>query len=595
MGLSASQARLLSITQRLSDNELHSEILANSKMRLADESIIAKNNYVNALNSTKLEYVGFDGYGNANNVDLTFNSLMTYSEIKNQNILKNNNGQVLISDTDAYNYETSTTMYDFLNKYGLYDSVDYGEQFAALEAWEQAYQEYLTEHDYWQNVLMPAYYEELANSGGPNEKDVYQKFANIVGTSDDPNNPAKYCYANAINSSSFSNCYKHVLMYLLYPINDGAGTPESPETLTTSLPQKDGDGNYIIGTNVTITPIKNDWQGSILNSVFIRENIQDENGNNNQLLPVYEAMLDEITHLCDGDDNLNIAGSQNIIQTKIDAGEIPNDADILMSDYIYDAATNTCGGLKSLRQKAIDMLELIKNPRNHLDYTGSMPADIWAAMQNLMINFTDGDMRGLADIERPEEPLFTQERPSLPTIKCDDKSKTQWYINLWYAIDGQENPNELKAIYDEDGSFSYYTIEDAEKQTTYLNGQALNPSFKIVPDELRSDANWLQHALANGIVTLNQVILDSNKNELVWSGFEYTSTSSFNEVTDDKKIAKAEAEYQSEMKRIETEDSKIDMKIKKLDTEHNALKTEYDSIAQLIGKNIERSYNTFNA
>ena len=37
MGLSASQARLLSITARLSDNELHSQQIANSRVRLADK------------------------------------------------------------------------------------------------------------------------------------------------------------------------------------------------------------------------------------------------------------------------------------------------------------------------------------------------------------------------------------------------------------------------------------------------------------------------------------------------------------------------------------------------------------------------------
>ena len=35
MGMAASQARLLSITSRMSDNELRAQIINNSKMRLA--------------------------------------------------------------------------------------------------------------------------------------------------------------------------------------------------------------------------------------------------------------------------------------------------------------------------------------------------------------------------------------------------------------------------------------------------------------------------------------------------------------------------------------------------------------------------------
>ena len=45
MGLSASQARLLSITARLSDNELHSQQIANSRVRLADKTQEASQEY----------------------------------------------------------------------------------------------------------------------------------------------------------------------------------------------------------------------------------------------------------------------------------------------------------------------------------------------------------------------------------------------------------------------------------------------------------------------------------------------------------------------------------------------------------------------
>lgn len=359
MGLSASQARLLSITQRLSDNELHSEILANSKMRLADESIAAKNEYLSALDATKIQYVGFDGYGNADTVDLTFNSLMTYSEIKNQNVLKNSNGQVLISETDLYNFETSADMYEFVSRYCDAD-------YSAYQAQVAAYGTYQSDYDTW--------------------------------------------------------------------------------------------------------------------------------------LSDYQLYLDQLD--------------------QYQAGLIPDE---------------------------------------------------------------------------PTEPPYP-ENPGEPVMPFNNKPLAQWYINLWHAIDGQENPSELTAQYDDNGVFTYYTVENKEKQTQYnASGVALNPAYQVIPDELRSDANWLNHALANGMVSVNQIITDSNANILVWTGIDYTSTTSFSEVADNKKVAKAEAEYQSEMKRIENEDSKIDLKIKKLDTEHSALKTEYESISQLLGKNIERSYGIFNA
>ena len=48
------------------------------------------------------------------------------------------------------------------------------------------------------------------------------------------------------------------------------------------------------------------------------------------------------------------------------------------------------------------------------------------------------------------------------------------------------------------------------------------------------------------------------------------------------------------LKEIEVKDKQYDTDLKKLDTEHNALQTEYDSIKNVLQKNLERSFKTFN-
>ena len=57
MGLAASQARLLTITARLADNELRSQTINNAKMRLSTESSQASENYINALNNATLKFI----------------------------------------------------------------------------------------------------------------------------------------------------------------------------------------------------------------------------------------------------------------------------------------------------------------------------------------------------------------------------------------------------------------------------------------------------------------------------------------------------------------------------------------------------------
>ena len=65
--------------------------------------------------------------------------------------------------------------------------------------------------------------------------------------------------------------------------------------------------------------------------------------------------------------------------------------------------------------------------------------------------------------------------------------------------------------------------------------------------------------------------------------------------TDDLTVLKAQAEYENKMDNINAKDKQLDLQLSKLENERNALKTEYDTVKDLIKKNIEKSYKTFNA
>ena len=134
MGLSASQARLLSITARISDNELHSQQIANAKVRLADKTQDASREYVQALDSQKLVYTTYDAKGNPTQQDLNASMLYDYSSIKNQYGISNNAGQLLISTEMAKTYQTSRTLVDFLKANGCETM-------------------YNTDYDYWMNAI----------------------------------------------------------------------------------------------------------------------------------------------------------------------------------------------------------------------------------------------------------------------------------------------------------------------------------------------------------------------------------------------------------------------------------------------------------
>lgn len=107
MGMAASQARLLSITSRMSDNELRSQMINNAKMRLTTESSQASEEYIAALNKTQLMMKNYSLSGEAQYQDLTFNSLTAYSAYNTQYGLRDKSGQLLVSELDGANYENA--------------------------------------------------------------------------------------------------------------------------------------------------------------------------------------------------------------------------------------------------------------------------------------------------------------------------------------------------------------------------------------------------------------------------------------------------------------------------------------------------------
>lgn len=111
MGMSASQGRMLSLTARLSDLEYSAQSISNSKIRLATQSEEVAKDYADALDKKKLMVA--TGY-NSNTGATTYSQatvamLTNYdgSSIQAQRILKNSNGEVMVSNTVGTAYQTA--------------------------------------------------------------------------------------------------------------------------------------------------------------------------------------------------------------------------------------------------------------------------------------------------------------------------------------------------------------------------------------------------------------------------------------------------------------------------------------------------------
>ena len=101
MGLSASQARLLTITSRKADCEYQSMRLSHQKIALSREMNDISNEYQNSLNQTQL-YYDFYGKGDMSN-PLNYNLLMTPSALNDYlpTLITNQQGRVVVDPSIA--------------------------------------------------------------------------------------------------------------------------------------------------------------------------------------------------------------------------------------------------------------------------------------------------------------------------------------------------------------------------------------------------------------------------------------------------------------------------------------------------------------
>lgn len=158
----------------------------------------------------------------------------------------------------------------------------------------------------------------------------------------------------------------------------------------------------------------------------------------------------------------------------------------------------------------------------------------------------------------------------------DNASALKYYKNLFNRM--QQN-----------GMFTYTdTPAKATKFEGYEYSQAAMGTGKIAKNPLKDNYTF-EAALRDGTLRLEYYSTTERK-------FKSTTISEDNciqEVPDERAIARAESKYTQDMADLEHKDKQFDLELKKLDTEHNALQTEYDSVKNVVDKNVESTFKIF--
>ena len=568
MGLAASQARLLSITSRLSDNELRSQTITNAKTSLANETTAASSAYMDALNATELLYTTYDGGGNKVTEKLTGVSLSQYGELKNQYGIINQHGQILVSELDATNYETSSDMYDFLDKYGVLAPEGEWETIQVENPeWQVAWDEYNKEYDEWK-AKEPQKTNEIYWISGTNNE-LYLKFKSASAA----------CYNNATAGSYGASCYLHVLAHLIdLEIVDNTGHSYATR------------GDYAADPNAYPKTFQT------ITGKEVKIFVSNINGSNIQSNSYSDDMKEVSDIVCNPNKIIYAAENETMKQELIDAMNDPSltqeqkDLITLMNNYYMDSNGNV--QLKTLKQKCIDMFYVV-DKRNTLgiNYDPDLLNLLYSFQEDMVQAFKEFDENAYnrdyndwlaEEPDKPEVPYYIEEK--VPTI--ENKDMGQWYVNLWHRMNGPSQDKAGTVL--EDG-----TVVEGGKTS---GGR---PLYKVLEDGLMDNPEWLQSALANGTVTLEQVQfvdeaeVGTGLADCEWASIIWTNAADITESQNETAITLAEIKYEQALNDIQAKDKQFDNQLKILDTEHNALQTEYDSVKSIIEKTVERNLKLY--
>lgn len=142
----------------------------------------------------------------------------------------------------------------------------------------------------------------------------------------------------------------------------------------------------------------------------------------------------------------------------------------------------------------------------------------------------------------------------------------------------------------------YYQLTGyTDKEGKIGNGHG----FIAISHQSASDRQWIQRNVEKGEVIINS--MQSAKDNVagtkvnIFAQTNMAVDTNLSIATDDLAVSRAEADYERKVENIHQKDKQLDLRLSRIESEHNALKTEYETVKDLVKKNIERSYKTFNA
>ena len=550
MGLAASQARLLTLTSRLSSIELKQQSIANAKILLANDSEAVSSKYTTALNNQTLLFS--DG---KNETELSYENLAAagYTVRRTGDGVVANSAKRVIQPPTVPKPESlkAPALEDFVDKTKPTLAKDVTSWTEKVGALSKTYGEYpaTTKTTNLQQLLQNTSAVSVSYS------DWERNYSKKNNTVDD-----YWSINNQINASNLWNLINRKEDTVIKIADDGdkKGVPvEQAQKNVQAV------GNAIINSLAKAFGFNNNTQFKASLQPFLddlKKNIngyQDKNKHHSERKARNGAKDDaRKTIIGNGTDKtgtdqdfyylnvselarrlvakaMNIYAGQNVsIGTKCDSAKVN-----LSTSTNYNFKYNSRGYLVS-------------------EYEKKMQAE-FTAQKYTKLNWSNG----------------------LEIVKGNkvDTSKDT-------GIDPSEQKayEKSKSDYEKQYNDSLTQWNNYEKEVEALAKEGKTPA-QALAEQLKSSSKFLIQGLLSGYLTLMK------------DGKDVSLSSSTDILTkyDKSDDAQAEAEYEAEMKKINRKEKLLDNQMKQLDTEHSAMQQEINSVKSIIQRHAEKDFSLF--
>ena len=546
MGMASSQARLLTLTARMHQIEYKAAKLEAMKLQMANESRQVYEEYLNAIDTTKLEYKQLSTDGSIEYKPLTANDIYSFN-LDKQYALKTLDGKMLIPASLHEAFTSSDSLGGFISDLGL--PVDYTT--GRTSDFYFTDEEYPRKHAEWENVEpdIDDYFDSES----------HQTLADAFETA------GSSCYTAAVNGSV--GCYAHVLAHILdYTSDTGFGNNGCNEDYYSS-----SANSHTTTTGRSFSLTSGDITGAGM----------DDHGGIN------DVIMSKISE---------------VLNTGERAQKLDTDADFSATDLTTEfqklsSMYNTDGSTKTLKQWAKDLYYLCHN-------YSSVPGATNNAVANTIITFQEhltGSL-GAFDFDRYRND-YNNWRAAEPSereveiIALQDKDQSKWYANLWNEMNNSTIGEITQRQYDYTSKTGVhntgYGMREVEKGDVTVTTSFFNTpeteKYIVIPDEFLNDPQWLTNIVNDAFAIIETFI--PRENQMIDTSVAVETE--FREVPDEIAIKKAEAKYEADMKRIDLKDRRYDTDLAAIEAERNAIKQEMETLKTVTKDNVERTFKLF--